>query len=388
MFSQGIINYVARTKSYVLLGDATRQMRFQTDPYVAQRKPASILCYPLINQGKSLGVIYLENTTVANAFTPQRLETVELLCSQAAISINNAHLFSELEETNLNLEAKVMERTQDLAQKNSELEASLERQQQMQHQLLISEKMASLGNLVAGVAHEINTPIGAMVASGDTANRCSQRLQALLGAIIDDTSEHKAKVQGLFDVLHQNHRVIKEAGVRVSHIIKTLRNFARLDEAERQRVDIHQGLDSTLQLLRHRLKDSIAVIKEYGRIPPLLCYPNQLNQVFMNLLNNAIDAIRHKTGAHQTGVEQGTITIRSWQAENQAILSFSDTGSGIPESVQSKIFDPGFTTKGVGVGTGLGLSISYNIIEKHCGTITVESQLNQGTTFTITLPMA
>ena len=168
------------------------------------------------------------------------------------------------------------------------------------------------------------------------------------------------------------------ASERIAKIVKSLKNFARLDESEFQKADLHEGLDSTLTLLEHELKNRIEVNKHYGTIPELACYPNQLNQVFMNIMANAIQSIH----------EKGTITISTGTENGNIVIKIHDNGVGIDEKHIGQIFDPGFTTKGVGVGTGLGLSISYNIIKKHNGEIKVESELNKGTAFNIILPCA
>ncbi len=166
------------------------------------------------------------------------------------------------------------------------------------------------------------------------------------------------------------------ASERISKIVKSLKNFARLDESEFQKADLHEGLDSTLTLLEHKLKNRIDVIKHYGNIPNLACYPNQLNQVFMNIMANAEQSIDDK----------GSITISTSTENGNIIIKIIDNGEGIDEKYISQIFDPGFTTKGVGVGTGLGLSISYNIIKKHKGEIYIESEINKGTAVEIILP--
>ena len=164
---------------------------------------------------------------------------------------------------------------------------------------------------------------------------------------------------------------------RVENIIRKLRSFARLDEAELKEIDIHEGLEDTLTIIHHQIKHNIEVRKRYGSVPPITCYPGQLNQVFLNILVNAYQAIEGK----------GTITIETRQRNNNVEIAISDTGVGISKENLEKIFDPGFTTKGVGVGTGLGLPISYRIVQNHKGDIKVKSTEGVGTTFTILLPM-
>ena len=250
-------------------------------------------------------------------------------------------------------------------------------------QLVQNEKMASLGGLVAGVAHEINTPIGSIHSNSDNSKRALELLRRAL-----DTPEGQAVVESnrklgrALKILDESNAANRVASERIVEIVRSLKNFARLDEAERKTVDVHEGIDSTLTLLRHHLKLGVEVVKDYGELPPIVCYPNQLNQVFMNLLVNGVQAMDGS----------GTLTI-STRVEGEgdakeAVLTISDTGRGIPEDHVARIFDPGFTTKGVGVGTGLGLSISYQIVEKHEGTIEVESKTGEGSTFTIRLPLA
>jgi len=249
-----------------------------------------------------------------------------------------------------------------------------EEREKMQHQLVMQEKMASLGNLVAGVAHEVNNPIGAVNAAADVTVRC---IDAISVAVQDDLDEDP-KLRKAIDLLRRNNQVIVDAGERIGQMVQSLKNFARLDEADFKRADLHEGLESTLTLVQHELKGKIDIVRKFGDIPPINCYPNQLNQVFMNLFLNAIQAID----------ERGTITLETSADTERVYVRVTDTGRGIPRENLGRLFDPGFTTKGVGVGTGLGLSISYNIVEKHGGDITVESEEGLGTTFTLALPVA
>jgi signal transduction histidine kinase len=183
--------------------------------------------------------------------------------------------------------------------------------------------------------------------------------------------------QTAMQLLRENTRIAVEGSVRVTKIVRSLRNFARLDEAELQEADIHEGIDSTLTLVHHELKHNVEVVKEYGDVPRIRCYPNQLNQVFMNLFVNAAHAIE----------EKGVLTITTSADDKNVYIKIADTGKGVPPENIDKIFDPGFTTKGSGVGTGLGLSISYNIIQKHGGALHVDSEVGRGTVFEISLPV-
>ena len=287
-----------------------------------------------------------------------------------------AEAHSQLEEYSLTLEQKVEERTQEL--------------REAQSQMVMQAKMASLGDLVAGVAHEMNNPIGVIHSTADTANRGIQRLKDIFQNIskqirllnlsdqkLNEINRDEERLQQSFNLLERNHEVITTASDRVANIVVSLRSFARLDEALFQQVDLHKNIDTTLTLIQHELRDKVTVTKEYGEIPLIHCYPNELNQVFMNLLRNAAQAIE----------QQGTITIAICADENQVYIRISDTGKGIPPEDLPKIYDPGFTTQSGGVGKGLGLSIVYNIVQKHHGNIEVKSGVGKGTEVIVALPI-
>ncbi|MFH1570522.1 MAG: two-component regulator propeller domain-containing protein, partial [Gemmatimonadota bacterium] len=262
------------------------------------------------------------------------------------------------------LELRVEERT-------TELRAA-------QDQLVMQEKMASLGSLVAGVAHEINNPVGAVNSAADVSTRC---LAMLLEALDQAGSLEELRASSRFaralELLEQNNRITLTGTERIRQIVGTLRSFARLDQAELQRADLHEGLDSTLALLHYQLKGRIRVVKEYGDLPRIYCYPQELNQVFMNLLSNAIHAI---------GESEGEIRIATRADGDRVLVTIADTGGGIAPEIRRRIFDPGFTTKTQGVGTGLGLAISYRIVARHHGEIRLDSEVGRGSTFTVVLP--
>ncbi len=261
------------------------------------------------------------------------------------------------------LEQKVQERTLELRQK--------------QAQLVQAEKMASLGNLVAGIAHEINTPLGALKSNNDLLVRSLQKIRAVLDRDLSaEARQHPDFLKSMVAIEDLN-RVNQTAMQRIVAIVRSLRSFARLDAAEQDHVDIHEGLDSTLTLVHHQIKSRIRVHKDYGKLPTICCYPNQMNQVFMNVLVNSSQAIEGK----------GDIYIKTFQEGDKVIVEIRDTGRGIPPEHLERIFDPGFTTKGAGVGTGLGLSIVYQIIEDHHGEIKIESEENKGTTVRIAFPI-
>ena len=248
--------------------------------------------------------------------------------------------------------------------------------QETQVQLIQSEKMASLGQLVAGVAHELNTPIGAIQSNAQTERASLERLASALDGESELDDDAREAAGHTVKVLLDMNGVTAAASRRVAEIVGNLRKFARLDESEWKPADLHEGLEETLALVQHKTRDRITIERDYGDVPPVNCYAGQLNQVFMNLVVNGIQAI------------EGTGTIRiQTRADDEVVrVRISDDGAGIPEEDLGRVFDPGFTTKGVGVGTGLGLSISYRIVQNHGGTLTVESRPGTGSVFTVTIP--
>lgn len=260
----------------------------------------------------------------------------------------------------------------------TELESANQAIKDAQVQLIQSEKMAALGNLVAGVAHEINTPLGSINSNADLSRRAIEIVHQYLRECGERPGELlPERVKQAIGILVEANSTTLTATQRIVGIVRSLRNFARLDEAELKEVDIHEGIESTITLTYHEFKNRIEIVRDFGDLPKVSCYPTQMNQVFMNILINAIHAIANK----------GTITITTRRAGENITISFADTGHGISPEHLKRIFDPGFTTKGVGVGTGLGLSIVYKIIRLHEGRIDVTSEVGKGTTFTITLPI-
>ncbi len=273
-----------------------------------------------------------------------------------------------------------------LRQHNEVLEKLNEQLTQTQAQLAQSEKLASIGQLAAGVAHEINNPIGYVHSNIGTLQKYLTDLMALLTAYEQlpstadiDAMRKKIDVEFLREDIPSLISESQEGITRVKKIVQDLKDFSRVDSSQEwQTADLHHGIDSTLNIVNNEIKYKADVVKEYGFLPPIECLPSQLNQVFMNLLVNAAQAM---------GQERGCITIRTGIAGDHAWLEFADNGGGMPQEIQQKIFDPFFTTKPVGKGTGLGLSLTYGIVQKHHGRITVQSQEGQGTVFRIELPM-
>lgn len=333
---------------------------------------------PLLIEDNLIGVFSVESAE-RKMFSDRDELLVSIVANQAASAIHNARLYraeadrrAELAELNRTLEDRVRARTAELECANRELRDT-------QAQLVQSGKMASLGMLVAGVAHEINTPIGSIAANADVVRRAAEIVKERIES--DDVPADLAadsRLQRAITTLQQASETERVACQRISSIVRSLRNFARLDESEEKSVDLHEGIESTLSLLAHELEPRVEIVKRYGDLPSVHCFPGQLNQVFMNLLNNASCAMNG----------EGRITITTERDGDQVILRFADSGAGIAKENLDKIFDPGFTTKGVGVGTGLGLAICYRIIQNHHGTIEVKSEVGRGTEFALRLPIA
>ncbi len=261
----------------------------------------------------------------------------------------------------------------ELEDKNRQLEDKNQQILHTQAQLVHSEKMASLGQLVAGVAHEINNPVSFITSGLPTLRRDIDKL----GDFVDEDRRDE-RFEAVSKRIGTLVNVIDEGAQRTSEIVRNLRSFSRLDQAELEIIDLHRGLDSTLNLLQRLTGNRITVVRNYGRIPRVECFGSQLNQVFMNLIVNAIQAIER----------EGTVTLTTTPVGDDHVrVAIRDTGCGMPEEIRQKIFDPFFTTKPVGEGTGLGLSISQRIVEAHSATLEIESEPGQGTEITITLPI-
>ncbi|KAF3883842.1 MULTISPECIES: ATP-binding sensor histidine kinase [Nostocales] len=383
------INTVKRSLQPLVILDATVHPRFTHDPYIQQHQPRSILCSPILHQGKLLGILYLENNHSIGAFTDDRVDILNLLCTQAAISLENARLY------------------QKSLHYGQQLERSLQEMQQMQLQLVQSEKMSALGNLVAGVAHEINNPVGFISGNIEPAKDYVRDLLDLITLYqeklpnpdteIEDKIE-EIDLEYIREDLPQLLESMSLGANRIRSISTSLRTFSRTDKDCKAPFNIHDGIDSTVLILRHRLKanecrPAIEVIKNYGEIPLVDCFAGQLNQVFMNLLANAIDALEESNlGKSMTEIaaKPNRITIKTHVAESgqHIVIRIADNGVGMSQEVKQKVFDHLFTTKAVGKGTGLGLAIARQIVvEAHGGTIDVDVIPQEKTEFVVTLPI-
>jgi signal transduction histidine kinase len=314
------------------------------------------LLVPILFGVDLLGVIAVGRKLSGERLATDDRELLRTLANQSSIAIENAKAFDEIAKLNESLEARVEKRTREL--------------QETQNQLMQSEKMKSLGQLVAGVAHELNNPIGFVHANLQLLDEFIEKLTA--------TQESGGDATKYRDAITKLLRRSREGTERVKKIVQDLRTFSRTDQADLQTAQLTDEIDNTLALVEPRFRGHIEVIRDYQPLPEVTCYPGQLNQVFLNLLINACDVLEDGGG---------TITIRARPIDDGVRIEFEDSGPGIPADVQTRIFDPFFTTKDVGKGTGLGLSLAHGIIERHGGRIQIVSAPSEGAIFQIELPL-
>lgn len=340
--------------------------------YFEEMDIKSLAIVPILIRDELAGTITLHQCSTYRSWVIEDIELLKALAEHLGVALHQAQLFLELE------------------QQKKALEQTLEELQQAQLYLVQSEKMAVLGQFVAGIAHEVNTPLGTMISNNATLKVCVDKLKQnnLQAQSEPETSPSSEQLFASVDSLLSLNKL---ASSRIQDIVKNLRNFARLDESELKTVDLREGIESTILLVQSSLDPAIQIIRHYDEgLPPVQCYPGLLNQVFMNLIVNASHAILDvKKENENNSARQYAITIetRHEPASNLAIVAIADTGKGIPKENLSKVFDPGFTTKGAGVGTGLGLALCYRIVEKHQGRISLESIVNEGTRFQVEIPV-
>lgn len=533
----GLVHSVQRNLQPIVLTNAVAHSTLMGDPYIQRQQPKSILCSPILSQGKLVSVLYLENNLIIGAFTNDRIELLNLLCTQSAIALENAHLYAREQEKSQQLELSLNQlqqsetrlkqlfeksadailllsqtnlmdcnqsalnlfgyahkeqfRSVDLAQispqfqpngqlsstyakqmidealqqgshlfewvyqrsnrkefwaevvltvipyeseqvlhavvrnisdrkqaevglreseqklrhQAEDLQSALQELQSTQMQLIQSEKMSALGNLVAGVAHEINNPVGFIAGNVDPAKDYVNDLLGLIDLYQEKYPQLDSEICDEIAAIDLDYvredlpKLLDSMSVgvqRIRDISTSLRTFSRADSDRPTSFNVHEGIDSTVLILKHRFKanqtrPAIQIVKHYGEIPAVECFPGQLNQVFMNVLANAIDALEDSNQSRtfaEIEANPNCIIIKT-ELDNQIVsITIADNGIGMMEDVKQRVFDHLFTTKTVGKGTGLGLAIAHQIVvEKHNGTIEVNSVLGRGTEFVITLPV-
>ncbi|PYM78731.1 MAG: hypothetical protein DME09_22855, partial [Candidatus Rokuibacteriota bacterium] len=347
----------------------------------------AFVAVPLRVKDRIFGVLTVASSE-PKRFAAGDLELMSAVANHVALAVDRAESFQMIEELTRGLEDKVRVRTEQLRAANEELQAAYRDLQATQVQLIQREKLASVGQLVAGVAHELNNPIGFVYSNVGTLDDFVKRLRAILDVYraVPLADAEQARVDEHWKQLKLDYALkyidsmiegIREGAERARKIVRDLRVFARTGADVWQAVDLHEELESSLTLVNHLLKERVTVHRAFGPLPSVECVRSQIDQVFLNLLANAAHAI---TGP-------GVITIETRVEDGCAVVAVGDTGAGIKPDVIGRIFDPFFTTKPVGEGTGLGLSISYEIVKKHGGEIRAESPPGGGATLTVRLPL-
>ena len=345
------------------------------------------ICIPIRSDNTLLGILALSMPEASKPVNREDLELLMQIANQTAIAVENiryiehtARLTQEITEARLKERyLKQLEETnRQLDEKNKQLTKLFNELQQKEIQLIHSEKMAALGQLVAGISHELNNPVSFIYANSKALEEALNDLKQVWNELPQNIrSSYAIHFQELMSDIRAIITDNLKGSQSIRELVRQLKSFSRVDQAQWKKSHVVEGIESSLRLLQHQMGKHIRVVKKYEADPEIYCNPAQLNQVFVNILINAIQAIEGK----------GTITLRTFVSDGNLFISFSDTGKGIPQELLPKIFDPFFTTKDVNKGTGLGLSISYSLIQKHHGDITVESETGKGTTFTVRLPL-
>lgn len=355
--------------------------------------PYNRLTAYILELGSAIQITLL-SLALADKINTYRREQVEARQEALVVSMENERL---IKEQNILLEGEVKKRTKELIQANNDLQQAMTTLKNTQAQLVNAEKMSSLGQLTAGIAHEINNPINFVTANIKPLQLDIQDLRSVIKKyeeinVKEDITFQLTAIENYkkqIDITYLQQEIdvliagISEGANRTAEIVRELKNFVRVDEDQMKLTDLEKGLDSTLLILKNKLPADMQLIRDKGDIPLVECMPGKINQIFMNVISNAIDAIKMK----ENGNHGGKLHIKTWAGNEDVSISIKDNGIGMSEAVRNNIFDPFFTTKDVGEGTGLGLSITQSIIKHHNGAITVLSEEGDGTEFIITLPV-
>jgi signal transduction histidine kinase len=398
--SVAIVNYAIRTKQDIVLNNATCEKQFILDSYITTTQPKSILCLPLLYQRKLSGILYLENNLITDAFTLERVEILKIISSQAAISIENSRLYERLEDYSRTLEIKVEERMREIQRKNEELANTIHILKKTQAQIIAQEKLASLGTLTAGIAHEIKNPLNFV-------NNFAELSIELAKELSEEIASQKNKLEReslncideIIDDLCQNAQKINEHGKRADKIVRGMLMHSRGESASRQPTNLNTLLFEAVNLIYHgmRAKDTsfnISIETDFDDSLELVdAIAQDISRVFLNIIDNACYAAYQKKIELQNnfnGKKPDFIPLLfvSTKNLNSSIeIRIRDNGKGISPEIADKIFTPFFTTKPTGEGTGLGLSIGHDIIvQTHQGDIRVKTEVDRYTEFIITLP--
>lgn len=398
--SSGIVNFVVRTGQSVVLHDAAVEGMFVSDPFIAARRPRAVLCAPLINQQRLVAVVYLENNVTSHAFNDERLRLVRILLSQAALSIHNARLYSTLEESNRRLaeyshilEVKVEERTRDLRNKNEELYEALVRLRETQNRLVSQEKLASLGALTAGIAHELKNPLNFVNNFAQLSANLTSELASLLSERRSQFApEVVSEIDETVQLLSDNLRKIYEHGKRADGIISSMLMHTRVSEAPHQPTNLNKLVTDSIRLAFEGFRSlngdvTVQWSSSYDeRIGFVELSPTDFCRVLINIISNAIDAVQERR-LKESSDYTPELVVRTVDLGERVEVRIIDNGTGIPPHIVGKIFNPFFTTKAPGRGSGLGLSLSHDIIvQGHQGELRVETVEGQGTEFIISVP--
>jgi len=342
--------------------------------------------FPIFHENIYYGMLLLATSNSKNNLNEEDIELYNSLTNQIAITLENNdyirrsnELVEKLTKSKVSEEylVKLEASNEKLDSKNKELQTLYNELKSTQSQLIQSEKMSSLGQLVAGISHELNNPIGFIYSNS---NQLQKYIEKVEQAIQDSSNNNIKFIDNVKNVLPDVKGLIVDTltGSKiVKDLVDNLRRFSHLDQAKQKSVDIHEGIESSLKILHSQIKNRIRLHKNYKATKSVECNPGQINQVLLNILSNAAQSIQN----------EGNIWIDTGEENDYLFIKIRDDGHGIDKEDQQKIFDPFFTTKQVGEGTGLGLSISYSIIKNHRGTIEVESEINKGTIFSILLPL-
>ncbi|HRI64907.1 MAG TPA: AAA family ATPase [Polyangium sp.] len=380
--AKGVIRYVARTRRSVILTDAAQEGEFTRDAYVVAHGTKSVLCAPIIGRGRLIGILYGENNLTAGAFTQERLDVLKHLSAQIAISIENARLYNEMER-------KVEERTEDLRKKNVDLQAALLHLKETQAQLVEQAKLASLGQLTAGIAHEIKNPLNFV-------NNFAELNVELVNELVEESEEDPdttlADVIDTFAMLKTNSQKIAEHGKRADGIVRSMMQHASGGTGERRRMDVNSLVEEYVNLAFHGMRahdkeSEVTIVREYapdaGQVEML---PQEIGRVLVNLMNNAFYAVRERKKAEKIGYTP-TIVISTRRQGGHVSIGVRDNGNGVPPEVKEMIFMPFYTTKPTGQGTGLGLSMSFEIVvQGHRGQLRLQDVEGKGAHFIVSLP--